>query len=79
VSSPRPRTHTLTRKASSFLKSFAIRANDSLHSDITLTVYTHTVGEDDRVVAEKLARFCALMSNLAKREIFALGEGERIQ
>jgi len=49
-------------------------------SDITLTVYTHTVGEDDRVLAEKLGEIlCPNVPNLAKREIFALGEGERIQ
>ena len=49
-------------------------------SDITLTVYTHTVGEDDRVLAEKLGEIlCPNVPNLAKREIFAFGEGERIQ
>jgi len=49
-------------------------------SDITLTVYTHTVGEDDRVLAEKLGEIlCPNVPNLAKRKIFDLGEGERIQ
>jgi integrase len=49
-------------------------------SNMTLAVYTHTVGEDDRQVAKKLGdMLCPNVAKLAQEKTFALGEGAVIQ
>jgi hypothetical protein len=49
-------------------------------SNITLAIYTHTVGEDDRLVAEKLGdMLCPNVAKLAQEKTFAVGEGAVIQ
>jgi hypothetical protein len=55
-------------------------APGSNRSNITLAIYTHTVEEDDRLVAEKLGDLsCPNVAKLAQEKIFAVGEGPVIQ
>jgi integrase len=49
-------------------------------SAITLAVYTHAVGEDDRLLAERLGEMlCPNVAKLAQEKTFAVGEGVVIQ
>ncbi len=49
-------------------------------SPLTLGIYTHAVGEDDRMVAEQLGEMlCPNVANLAQEKTFAESEGVVIQ
>ena len=49
-------------------------------SNLTLDVYTHTVVEDDRLVAKQLGEMlCPNVAKLAQEKTFAVGEGVVIQ
>jgi integrase len=49
-------------------------------STITLAVYTHAVGEDDRLLADQLGEMlCPNVAKLAQEKTFADGEGVVIQ
>ena len=49
-------------------------------SDLTLAVYTHAVGEDDRRLAEQLGEMlCPNVAKLAQEKTFAVSEGVVIQ
>ena len=49
-------------------------------SSITLAIYTHTVGEDDRLLAEQLGEMlCPNVAKLAQEKTFAVSEGVVIQ
>ena len=49
-------------------------------SSITLAIYTHAVGEDDRLVAAQLGEMlCPNVAKLAKEKTFAESEGVVVQ
>jgi hypothetical protein len=49
-------------------------------SAITLAVYTHAVGEDDRPLAERSGEMlCPDVAKLAQEKTFAVGEGVVLQ
>jgi integrase len=49
-------------------------------SNVTLAIYTHAVGEDDRLVAEQLGEMlCPNVAKLAQEKTFAGSEGVVIQ
>jgi integrase len=49
-------------------------------SNITLAVYTHAVGEDDRLLADQLGEMlCPNVAKLAQEKTFAVSEGVVIQ